>query len=117
MLAIKELGPEEVDIVVPSVSILAEPSVAVVDANVERKKSRHVAEAYLKYLYVPESQELIARHFFRPRDPAVLERNREQFPPLNLFTIDEVFGGWTKAQAEHFSDGGVFDQIYQPRAR
>lgn len=117
LLAIKELGPEEVDIVVPSVSILAEPSVAVVDANVERKKSRHVAEAYLKYLYVPESQELIARHFFRPRDPAVLERNREQFPPLNLFTIDEVFGGWTKAQAEHFSDGGVFDQIYQPRAR
>lgn len=117
LLAIKELGPDEVDIVVPSVSILAEPSVAVVDANVDRNKSRAAAEAYLKHLYAPESQELIARHFFRPRDTAVLERNRQQFPPLNLFTIDEVFGGWTKAQAEHFADGGVFDQIYQPKAK
>lgn len=117
LLAIKELGPDEVDIVVPSVSILAEPSVAVVDANVERNKSRKAAEAYLRYLYAPESQELIAKHFFRPRDEGVLERNRQQFPPLNLFTIDEVFGGWEKAQALHFADGGVFDQIYQPRAR
>ena len=117
LLAIKELGPDEVDIVVPSVSILAEPSVAVVDANVERNKTRAAAEAYLKYLYAPESQELIAKHFFRPRAEDVLERNREQFPPLNLFTIDEVFGGWEKAQALHFADGGVFDQIYQPRAR
>jgi sulfate transport system substrate-binding protein len=117
LLAIKELGPDEVDIVVPSVSILAEPSVAVVDANVERHKTREAAEAYLKHLYAPESQELIAKHFFRPRAQDVLERNREQFPPLNLFTIDEVFGGWEKAQALHFADGGVFDQIYQPRAR
>jgi sulfate transport system substrate-binding protein len=117
LLAIKELGPDEVDIVVPSVSILAEPSVAVVDANVERHKTREAAEAYLKHLYAPESQELIAKHFFRPRAGDVLERNREQFPPLNLFTIDEVFGGWEKAQALHFADGGVFDQIYQPRAR
>ncbi|MGZ9034826.1 MAG: sulfate ABC transporter substrate-binding protein [Rhodospirillales bacterium] len=117
LLAIQQLGPDEVDIVVPSVSILAEPSVAVVDANVDRRKSRAPAEAYLKYLYAPDSQELIARHFFRPRAEDVLERHRQQFPPLNLFTIDEVFGGWEKAQAEHFSDGGVFDQIYQPRPR
>jgi sulfate transport system substrate-binding protein len=117
LLAVKELGPDEVDIVVPSVSVLAEPSVAVVDANVERNKTRRAAEAYLNYLYAPESQELIAKHFFRPRAQDVLERNREQFPPLNLFTIDEVFGGWEKAQALHFADGGVFDQIYQPRAR
>ncbi len=104
LLAIQELGPDEVDIVVPSVSILAEPSVAVVDANVERNKSGAVAEAYLKYLYAPESQELIAEHFFRPRAADVLERHRQQFPPLNLFTIDEVFGGWEKAQAEHFAE-------------
>lgn len=117
LLAIEQLGPDEVDIVVPSVSILAEPSVAVVDANVERKKTRAAAEAYLKHLYAPESQELIARHFFRPRAEDVLERHREQFPPVALFTIDEVFGGWEKAQAEHFADGGVFDRIYQPRSR
>ena len=117
LLAIKELGPDEVDIVVPSVSILAEPSVAVVDVNVDRKKTRAAAEAYLKHLYATESQELIARHYFRPRAEDVLERHRQQFPPLNLFTIDEVFGGWEKAQSEHFADGGVFDQIYQPRAR
>jgi sulfate transport system substrate-binding protein len=115
LLAIKELGPDEVDIVVPSVSILAEPSVAVVDANVERNKSRAVAEAYLKHLYAPESQELIARHYFRPRLADVIERYRQQFPPVELFTIDEVFGGWETAQVEHFADGGVFDQIYQPR--
>ena len=117
LLAIEQLGPDEVDIVVPSVSILAEPSVAVVDANVERKKTRAAAEAYLKHLYAPESQELIARHFFRPRAEDVLARHREQFPPVELFTIDEVFGGWEKAQAEHFADGGVFDRIYQPRSR
>ena len=117
LLAIEQLGPDEVDIVVPSVSILAEPSVAVVDANVDRKKTRPAAEAYLKHLYTPDSQELIARHFFRPRVEDVLDRHRQQFPPLNLFTIDEVFGGWDEAQALHFADGGIFDQIYQPRAR
>ncbi|HRK95055.1 MAG TPA: sulfate ABC transporter substrate-binding protein [Rhodospirillales bacterium] len=117
LLAIQQLGPDEVDIVVPSLSILAEPSVAVVDANVDRKKTRAAAEAYLKHLYAPESQELIARHFFRPRAAEVLERHRGQFPPVELFTIDEVFGGWEKAQAEHFADGAVFDQIYQPRAK
>ncbi len=115
LLAIKELGPDEVDIVVPSVSILAEPTVAVVDATVERNKTRDIAEAYLRYLYTPESQDIIARHYFRPRLPEVLERHRERFPPVTLFTIDEVFGGWEKAHAEHFADGAIFDQIYQPR--
>ena len=117
LLAIKELGPGEVDIVVPSLSILAEPSVAVVDANVERNKTRDVAEAYLKFLYEPGSQEIIAKNFFRPRNADVLARHREQFPPVTLFTIDAVFGGWEKAQAEHFADGGIFDQIYQPGGR
>ena len=114
LLAIKELGPGEVDIVIPSISILAEPSVAVVDANVERNKTRDLGEAYLKFLYTPESQEVVAKHFFRPRNPDVLARHRELFPPVALFTIDAVFGGWEKAQAEHFADGGIFDQIYQP---
>ncbi len=114
LLAIKELGPREVDIVIPSVSILAEPSVAVVDANVDRNKTRDLAEAYLKFLYTPESQEVVAKHFFRPRNADVLARHGDQFPPVTLFTIDAVFGGWEKAQVEHFADGGMFDQIYQP---
>ncbi len=114
LLAIKELGPREVDIVIPSVSILAEPSVAVVDANVDRNKTRDLAEAYLKFLYTPESQEIVAKHFFRPRNADVLARHGDQFPPVTLFTIDAVFGGWEKAQVEHFADGGMFDQIYQP---
>lgn len=117
LLAIKELGPGEVDIVVPSVSILAEPSVAVVDANVERNKTRDLAQAYLQYLYTPESQEVVAKHFFRPRNADVLARHRAQFPAVTLFTIDAVFGGWEKAQVEHFADGGIFDQIYQPGGR
>ncbi|HRW59478.1 MAG TPA: sulfate ABC transporter substrate-binding protein [Defluviicoccus sp.] len=114
LLAIKELGPREVDIVIPSVSILAEPSVAVVDTNVDRNKTRDLAEAYLKFLYTPESQEVVAKHFFRPRNTDVLARHGDQFPPVTLFTIDAVFGGWEKAQVEHFADGGMFDQIYQP---
>ena len=114
LLAIKELGPREVDIVIPSVSILAEPSVAVVDTNVDRNKTRDLAEAYLKFLYTPESQEVVAKHFFRPRNADVLARHGDQFPPVTLFTIDAVFGGWEKAQVEHFADGGMFDQIYQP---
>ena len=117
LLAIKELGPGEVDIVVPSISILAEPSVAVVDANVERNKTRDLAQAYLQYLYTPESQEVVAKHFFRPRNADVLARHRAQFPAVALFTIDAVFGGWEKAQVEHFADGGIFDQIYQPGGR
>ena len=117
LLAIKALGAGEIEIVIPSVSILAEPSVAVVDANVDRNKTRDLAESYLQLLYTPESQEIVAKHFFRPRNADVLARYRAQFPPLKLFTIDAVFDGWEKAQIEHFSDGGIFDQIYQPRGR
>ncbi|HTU64826.1 MAG TPA: sulfate ABC transporter substrate-binding protein [Steroidobacteraceae bacterium] len=111
-LAIKELGPDKVEIVIPTVSILAEPSVAVVDKVVLRRGTRSVAEAYLKYLYTPEGQEIAARNYYRPRDPAVAAKHQELFPKIDLVTIKD-FGGWTKAQKEHFGDGGVFDQIYQ----
>jgi sulfate/thiosulfate transport system substrate-binding protein len=112
MLSLKEFGADKYEIVAPSVSILAEPPVAVVDNVVDRKGTRKVAEAYLHYLYSPEAQEIIAQHYFRPRLAEVAAKYDSQFPKLNLFTIDELFGGWQKAQAEHFSDGGVFDQIY-----
>lgn len=112
-LAVKELGPTKFDIVVPSISILAEPPVAVVDKNVDRKGTRAVAQAYLEYLYTPEGQELAAQHYYRPRDASVAAKHASTFNlKVNLFTIDEVFGGWTKAQATHFNDGGVFDRIY-----
>ncbi len=113
-LATKEFGGDKFEIVVPSVSILAEPPVALVDANVDKHGTRALALAYLKELYTPESQELEARHFYRPRDAAVAARHRDQFPQLQLFTISQVFGGWNTAQAKHFADGGVFDQIYKP---
>ena len=113
-LAVQELGADKVDIVVPSVSIVAEPPVSVVDAVVERKGTRAAAEAYLKGLYEPEGQELAAKHHFRPIDKAVAAKYADKFPQIPLFTIQEVFGGWQKAQAEHFADGGVFDQIYKP---
>jgi sulfate/thiosulfate transport system substrate-binding protein len=112
LLAIRELGPEKVEIVVPSVSILAEPPVAVVDTVVDRRGTRQVAEAYLRYLYAPAGQEIGAKHYFRPRDAQVLEKYRQQFAPLELFTVDQVFGGWTQAHDKHFADGGVFDKIY-----
>jgi sulfate/thiosulfate-binding protein len=112
LLAIRELGPEKVEIVVPSTSILAEPPVAVVDTVVDRRGTRQIAEAYLRYLYSPAGQEVAARHYFRPRDPQVLEKYREQFAQVELFTVDEVFGGWTAAHEKHFVDGGVFDKIY-----
>jgi sulfate/thiosulfate-binding protein len=112
LLAIRELGPGRVEIVVPSVSILAEPPVAVVDTVVDRRGTRQVAEAYLKYLYAPAGQEIAAKHYFRPRDAQVLEKYRERFAPLELFTVDQVFGGWTAAHDKHFADGGVFDKIY-----
>ncbi len=99
------------EIVTPSVSILAEPPVAVVAKNVDRKGTRAVAEAYLKHLYSPEGQEIAAKHHYRPRDPAVLEKHKNRFANVALFTIDEVFGGWQKAQKTHFGDGGVFDSI------
>jgi sulfate/thiosulfate-binding protein len=110
-LATKELGPDKFEIVIPSISILAEPPVAVVDKVVLRKGTRTVAEEYLKYLYTPVGQEIIARNYYRPRDAAVAAKHAELFPKLELVTIKD-FGGWTKAQKEHFGDGGVFDQIY-----
>ena len=97
----------------PSESILAEPTVSVVDKVVDKKGTRQVAEAYLKYLYSPEGQEIAAKNFYRPRDSNVAKKYANEFPKLKLFTIDQEFGGWTKAQKEHFSNGGTFDQISQ----
>jgi sulfate transport system substrate-binding protein len=114
-LAIKELGTGKVDIVVPSLSILAEPPVAVVDTVVDRKGTRAVAQAYLEFLYTPEGQELAAKNYYRPRLESVAAKHAATFPKVSLVTIDAVFGGWQKAQKAHFADGGVFDQIYQPR--
>ncbi len=113
-LAINELGPDQLDIVVPTISILAEPSVAIVDKVVDEHGTRAVAEAYLQYLYSPTGQELAAKNFYRPRLAEVAQKYSSQFPNLPLFTVDELFGGWKTAQAEHFADGGVFDQIYVP---
>jgi sulfate/thiosulfate transport system substrate-binding protein len=113
-LAANEVGADAVEIVVPSVSILAEPPVAVVDKVVDEHGTRQVAEAYLQYLYSPEAQELAAKNFYRPRLAAAADKYKDRFPPIPLFTVDEVFGGWQSAQAKHFSDGGIFDQIYQP---
>jgi sulfate/thiosulfate-binding protein len=110
-LATKELGPEKFDIVIPSISILAEPSVAVVDKVVLRRGTRTVAEEYLKYLYTPEGQEIAARNYYRPRNPDVAAKHQELFPKLQLVTIED-FGGWARTQKDHFGDGGVFDQIY-----
>jgi sulfate transport system substrate-binding protein len=111
-LAAQELGPEKFQIVVPSVSILAEPPVAVVDRTVDRKGTRDVATAYLQYLYSPEGQEIAARHHYRPVDSKIAAKFERQFSKLNLFTIDEIFGGWASAQKTHFADGGTFDQIF-----
>ena len=112
-LAVKELGPTKFDIVVPSISILAEPPVAVVDKNVDRKGTRAAAQAYLEFLYTPEGQDLAAQNYYRPRDPKVAAKYASTFSlKVNLFTIDEVFGGWTKAQTTHFNDGGTFDRIF-----
>ncbi|MBI2061683.1 MAG: sulfate ABC transporter substrate-binding protein [Nitrospirae bacterium] len=114
LLITRKLNPGEYDLVVPSISILAEPTVSLVDKVVNRHGTRAVAQAYLEYLYSPEGQEIAARNFYRPGDPTVAAATADRFPKLNLFTIDEVFGGWQKAQKTHFSDGGIFDQIYQP---
>ena len=113
-LAVKELGPEKFDIVTPSLSILAEPPVSVVDKVVDKKGTRKIATAYLEYLYSPEGQEIAAKHYYRPRDAKVAAKYAKQFAKVNLITIDEVFGGWDKAQKTHFADGGSFDQIYAP---
>ena len=111
-LAIKESGPGVFEIVAPSSSILAEPPVSVVDAVVARKGTQAVAKAYLEYLYSDEGQDIAGRNFYRPRNEAIAAKYASVFPKIDLFTIDNVFGGWTKAQATHFADGGVFDQIY-----
>jgi sulfate/thiosulfate transport system substrate-binding protein len=115
ILSVNELGKGKFEMVAPSVSILTEPPVAVVDKNVDKHGTRAVSEEYLKYLYTPEGQEIIAKHYYRPRDPAVLAKHKEAFAEIKLFTVDELFGGWAKAQPTHFNDGGVFDQIYQPK--
>lgn len=111
-LATKELGPDKFEIVLPSLSILAEPPVTLVDRVVDKRGTRKAAQAYLEYLYTPEAQEIIGRNFYRPVDPAVAAKFDKQFPRLNLITVDESFGGWQKAQKTHFVDGAVFDQIF-----
>jgi sulfate transport system substrate-binding protein len=111
-LSLKEFGADKFDIVYPPASILAEPPVALVDKVVDKRGTRAAAQAYLEYLYTPEGQEIAARHFYRPIDDKVAAKYTKAFPKVNLFTIDEVFGGWAKAQKTHFADGGVFDQIY-----
>ncbi len=110
-LAIKELGPDKFDLVTPSVSILAEPPVSIVDKVVDKRGTRKIATAYLEYLYSPEGQTLAGDNYYRPRDPKIAAKYAKQFAPVKLFTIDDVFGGWTSAQKTHFADGGVFDQI------
>src|SRR4029453_10290058 len=116
-LAVKELGPDKVEIVVPSYSILAEPPVALIDRVVDKKGTRKVAQAYLEYLYTPEGQEIAARNFYRPTLDSVAKKYDKQFAKLTLFSLKEYFGSWQAAQKAHFSDGGSFDQIYRPGAK
>jgi sulfate transport system substrate-binding protein len=113
-LAVKELGPDKFEIVVPSISILAEPPVALVDKVVDRKGTRKVAQAYLDYLYTTEGQEIAAQNFYRPTDAAVAAKYAKQFAKVSLFNLSDYFGDWQKAQKTHFADGGSFDQIYRP---
>ncbi len=113
-LAVERLGKGQLEIVVPSLSILAEPPVAVVERNAAKHGTVAVARAYLEFLYTPEGQEIAARNFYRPRDPSVAARHGARFPKIELVTVDGVFGGWQKAQATHFADGGTFDQLYSP---
>ena len=112
LLVVRDLKPGEFEIVVPSVSILAEPTVTVVDKVVAKRRTRELAEAYLGFLYTPEGQEIAAKHYYRPRNATVAARYAAVFPKVTLITIDEVFGGWEKANAAHFADGGTFDQIF-----
>jgi sulfate transport system substrate-binding protein len=114
-LAAHDLGKEKFEVVYPSISILAEPPVALVDKNVDKHGTRAVADEYLKFLWTPEIQEIAAKNHYRPRDEAVLARHDADFPKTELFTVDEVFGGWDKAQKTHFDDHGVFDEIYAPK--
>ncbi len=113
LLAVREIGKDKFEIVVPSLSILAEPPVSVVDKVADKHHTRAIAQAYLEYLYSPEGQELAAKHYYRPHLAAVAIKYANTFPKLKIFTIDQVFGGWQKAQKTHFADGGSFDQIYE----
>ena len=113
-LSIDEFGDDKFEIITPSLSILAEPPVAVVDKIVDKKGTREVAQAYLEYLYTEEGQEIAAKNYYRPRNEEVLKKYAEQFPEIKFVTIDEDFGGWKEAQTKHFNDGGTFDEIYQP---
>ncbi|MYN01787.1 sulfate ABC transporter substrate-binding protein [Pseudoduganella sp. DS3] len=117
LLAIKELGPDKVEIVAPSVSILAEPPIAIVDKVVDKRGTRKVAEAYLQFLYTDQAQAIIAQNYYRPSVEKEAKKYAAQFPNVKLFKITDVAGDWTTAQKTHFSDGGVFDQIYQPGAK
>jgi sulfate/thiosulfate-binding protein len=112
LLAVKELGKEKFEIVAPSLSIVAEPPVTIVDKYVDKHGTRKVAEAYLQFLYTPEGQEIIAKNYYRPRDAEVEKKYAAIFPNIERFTIDDEFGGWDKAQPKHFDDNGVFDQLY-----
>ena len=114
MISKKTLG-DKFDIVYPSMSILTEPSVAIVDKTVEKNGNKWLATGYINYLYSPLGQDMAARHFYRPRNPQILAKHSKQFPALKTFTIDEVFGGWAKAQQTHFVNGGMFDQIYNSK--
>ena len=116
-LSVKELGPDKFEIVTPSLSILAEPPVSVVDKVIDKRGTRKLATAYLDYLYSPEGQEIAAKNFYRPRDARVAAKYAKQFAPVKLLTVDADFGGWRTAQKTHFDDDGVFDQIYAPNAR
>ncbi len=113
-LAVRQMGRDRLEIVVPSVSIVAEPVVAVVDKVVDSRGTRALADAYLRFLWTPEAQEIAARHYYRPVDPGVLARHRDVFPAVATFTIGEMFGTWPEVQRVHFGDGGMFDQIYKP---
>lgn len=117
LLAVKEFGENKFEIVAPSISILAEPPVAVVDKVVDKHKTRAAAQAYLEFLYTEEGQKIAADNFYRPRSKSVAKKYENKFPKVNLFTIDEIFGGWKKAQKKHFSDGGTFDQLYVPSGK
>lgn len=114
-LSLKEFGPDQFEIVMPSVSILAEPPVALVDKVVGRRGTRKLAQAYLNFLYTEQGQQIAAKHFYRPRSSKVPDALIRQFPKLKLYTVNDTFGGWAKAQKVHFADGGVFDSIYQPQ--
>ncbi|HET6282686.1 MAG TPA: sulfate ABC transporter substrate-binding protein [Polyangia bacterium] len=113
-LLVKEIGKDKFEIVAPQTSILAEPPVSIVDKNVDKHGTRAVAEAYLQFLYTDAGQEIAVKHHYRPQNPAILKKHESSFSKIKLFTVDKVFGGWKAAQAAHFADGAIFDQIYQP---